>query len=165
MRTHSVVAIPLIAWAVACAGCRPEGLYPVSGKVLHKGAPAAGATVYFHRNGGAGAAGDAIPTGTVEEDGSFSIATGDASGAPAGTYTVLIEWLDQPSSSKGGAAAKPAGLEKAGRKAARGPWKPGPSRVRPPDRLKGRYFDIEHPLVNAEVKPGTNTLAPFELTD
>ena len=40
------------------------------------------------------------------------------------------------------------------------------SRVRSgPDRLKGRYFDISKPLLHAEVKPGSNQLTPFELTD
>jgi hypothetical protein len=137
----------------------------VSGKVLYKGEPAAGATVYFHRSGGDGPASEIIPTGVVQDDGRFWVASDEAYGAPAGTYDVLIEWLDRPSSSKGGATVKPAGLDKGGRKTARAPWRPGPSRVRPPDRLKGRYLDIERPLVKAEVRPGTNTLAPFELTD
>ena len=34
-----------------------------------------------------------------------------------------------------------------------------------PDRLKGRYFNVSKPLLQAEVKPGPNQLAPFELTD
>ena len=33
------------------------------------------------------------------------------------------------------------------------------------DRLKGRYFDIAHPRLAAEVKAGSNTIPPFELTD
>jgi hypothetical protein len=165
MRTRWVVAIPVVAWALAYTGCRPAALNPVTGKVLYRGEPAAGATVYFHRNGGAAPAGDVIPTGIVQGDGRFWLASEDAAGAPAGTYHVLIEWLDKPSSSKGGAAVRTAGLGKGGRQDARSPWKPGTSRVRPPDRLKGRYFDIERPLVKAEVKPGTNTLSPFELTD
>jgi hypothetical protein len=114
--------------------------------------------VYFHRTGSPAPAVDVIPTGTVQGDGRFWLASGDADGAPAGTYHVLIEWLDKPSSSKGGAVVRTAGLEKGSRKSARAPWKPGPSRVRPPDRLNGRYFDIERPLVKAEVKPGTNNL-------
>jgi hypothetical protein len=165
MRTRWVVAIPGIAWALACPGCRPEGLHPVSGRVLYQGEPAAGATVYFHRAGAAAPAVDVIPTGVVGGDGRFRLASGDADGAPAGTYHVLIEWLDRPSSSKGGALVRTAGPGKGARKAAAATWRPGPSRVRPPDRLNGRYFDIEHPLVKAEVKPGTNNLSPFELTD
>jgi hypothetical protein len=31
--------------------------------------------------------------------------------------------------------------------------------------LKGRYFDIGKPLLHVEVKPETNQLPPFELTD
>jgi hypothetical protein len=165
MKTRWVVAIPVIAWTLACTGCRPEGLHPVSGTVLYRGEPAAGATVYFHRTGNDAPAVDVIPTGTVQGDGRFWLASGDADGALAGTYYVLIEWLDKPSSSKGGAVVRTAGLEKGGSKSARSSWKPGPSRVRPPDRLKGRYFDVERPLVTAEVKPGSNNLPPFELTD
>jgi hypothetical protein len=165
MRTRLVFVAPVIAWAFACTGCQREGLYPVSGKVLYKGEPASGATVYFHRDGGDGAPGDDIPMGTVEQDGRFWIASGDDNGAPAGTYHVLIEWLEEPSASKGGAAAKTVGLEKGNRKAAKAPRNSGLSRVRPPDRLKGRYFDNEHPLVKVEVKPGTNNLSPFDLTD
>ena len=164
MKTRSLYAVPLIAWALACAGCQREGLHPVSGMVLYKGEPAAGAVVYFHRDGGAGSDAEAIPMGTVAADGSFWITSGDDYGVPAGSYKVLIEWLDQPTTSKGG-AVKPAGPENGGRNVARAAWKPATSRVRPPDRLKGRYLDISHPLVKAEVKPETNTLAPFELTD
>jgi len=135
--------------------------------VLYKGAPAAGATVYFHRNGGAGAAGDVIPTGTVEEDGSFSIASGDANGAPAGTYTVLIAWQDRSSSANGmpGVTSPTPAKAKRNPKSARTTPKIRPSPSLPSDRLKGRYADPDHPLLKAEVKPETNSLAPFELTD
>jgi hypothetical protein len=121
--------------------------------------------VYFHRVGGDGPASDIVPTGVVEDDGRFWVASGDEDGMATGMYHVLIEWLDRPTSSKGGAAVKPAGTQKRGRKTAPTPGKSWASRVRPPDRLKGRYLDIEHPLVTAEVKSGTNHLAPFELTD
>jgi hypothetical protein len=165
MKTRSVLVIPVLAGVLVCAGCRRGELSPVSGKVLYRGEPAAGATVYFHRVGGGGSASDVVPTGVAREDGRFRVASGDADGLAAGTYHVLIEWLDRPTSSRGGAVAKPAGPQKGGRKLAQAPGKPGTSRVRPPDRLKGRYLDIEHPLVTAEVKPGTNHLAPFDLTD
>ena len=165
MRIQLAASIPVIACTLVCVGCQQDGLDPVSGKVLYKGMPAAGATIYFHRNGRAAGTGDVIPTGTVAVDGSFQIATGDAYGAPAGTYNVLIEWLDRPTASKGGAMVSRAGADKGRRKIARTSFPSGLSRVRPPDRLKGRYFDIGHPLMTAEVKPGSNNLGPFELTD
>jgi hypothetical protein len=38
------------------------------------------------------------------------------------------------------------------------------SRVRSgPDRLSGRYFDINKPLLHAEVLPQSNTLPAFEV--
>jgi hypothetical protein len=152
--------------AFGCAGCQPAGLHPVSGRILYKGQPAAGATVYFHRNAGAGPSGDLIPSATVADDGRFWIVSGDSYGAPAGTYDVRIEWLDQPTSKRGGAMVKTSAVEKKStQKPAARSWKPGPSRVRPPDRLKGRYFDMEHPLLTAEVRPGSNDLPPFELAD
>ena len=39
----------LVAFALASGSCSRNGLYPVAGKVTHKGDPAAGAVVYFHR--------------------------------------------------------------------------------------------------------------------
>jgi hypothetical protein len=160
-----LVVIPVIAGALACTGCRPEGLHRVSGKVLYRGEPAAGATVYFHGNGAAGPAEEIVPMGTAQEDGRFSIATGDADGAPAGTYKLLIEWLDKPSTSKGGARVVRTGLEQEHGKTARTQLSLASSRVRPPDRLKGRYFNVEHPRLIANVTPGTNNLGTIELTD
>ena len=44
----------VLAAAIVAAGCgSPAGLVPVSGKVLYRGEPAAGAVVYFHRTVGA----------------------------------------------------------------------------------------------------------------
>ena len=39
------------------------------------------------------------------------------------------------------------------------------TRTLPPDRLNGRYFAIDHPLVKAEIKPESNTLPPFEIAN
>jgi hypothetical protein len=165
MKVRSLYALPLIASALVGTGCQREGLYPVYGKVLYKGQPAAGATVYLHRDGGDGTSGDVVPMGMVASDGRFRIRSGDDDGAPPGMYKVLIEWLDQPTASRGG-AERPAVAKKAARRVANVAWRPGPSRVRPPDRLKGRYFDIDRPIVRAEVGPSSdNTLPPIELTD
>src|SRR5262245_45207130 len=60
----------LAASALACSSCGKSGLYPVSGKVLYKGEPAAGATVSFVRKGAAERLQEPAPQGVVQEDGS-----------------------------------------------------------------------------------------------
>ena len=48
----------VLAAAIVAGGCgSPAGLVPVSGKVLYRGEPAAGAVVYFHRQAEPGSAG------------------------------------------------------------------------------------------------------------
>jgi hypothetical protein len=145
----------LLAAAIAAGGCgSPAGLVPVSGKVLYRGEPAAGAVVYFHRQAEPGSAAGTIPYGIVEDDGTYSLATeGLGSGARPGTYTVLVEWREK---GDGVAEVKTTGKAKLVKR----------SRVRSgPDRLKGRYFDISKPLLTADVKAGSNPLPPFELND
>jgi len=143
-------------FGMAAAGCgNPAGLVPVSGKVLYHGEPAAGAVVYFHREGQAGDAHLPIPFGIVEDDGSFSLDSDNLGyGALPGTYSVFVEWGD--GSGDGTVPVKTKGKVKLVKR----------SRVRSgADRVKGRYFDISKPLLHAEVKPGSNQLPPFELTD
>ena len=71
-----------------CAGCGDgTGHYPVSGKVLHDGAPAVGAVVYFHPRDGAEAENrDLIPSGIADDEGRFRVSSDLLGpGAPAGT--------------------------------------------------------------------------------
>jgi hypothetical protein len=152
--------IVLVVMGAACAlpigGCGDSaGLISVSGKVLYKGEPASGAVVYFQREGTPGVPQQLVPFGIVQEDGRFSLSCdGLGNGALPGSYSVLVEWRDGkdsgviPVKNKG-----PANLVKRTRIHAG------------PDRLKGRYFDASKPLLHAEVKPGANPLAPFELKD
>jgi hypothetical protein len=127
------------ALALACTSCG-NGLYPVSGKVTYKGAPAAGAAVFFHRRGG-DAMNEHMLMGLVQEDGSFELVCGSlGKGAPPGQYDVLIEWKRVTGQGKG----------------------------RPqhgPDKLKGRFADPQHPLLHATVEAKATILPPFELTD
>ena len=146
----------VLASAIGAGGCGgPTGLVPVSGKVLYRGEPAAGAVVYFHRQAEPGSASGTIPYGVVEEDGTFSLSTdGLGRGARPGSYSVLVEWRDEKGD--GVVPVKARGNVKLVKR----------SRVRSgPDRLKGRYLDIGKPLLHTEVVAGTNTLPPFELTD
>jgi hypothetical protein len=146
----------MLAAAIASGGCgSPAGLVPVSGKVLYRGEPAAGAVVYFHRQAEPGSASTPIPYGIVEDDGTYSLTTeGLGSGARPGTYTVLVEWRD--TKGDGVTPVKTRGNVKLVKR----------SRVRSgPDRLNGRYFDIAKPLLHADIAAGSNPLAPFELND
>jgi hypothetical protein len=143
-----------LAVLVGSGGCgNPPGLYPVYGTVLHKGAPAAGAVVYFHREGPAPTASETIPFGIVEDDGSFHVlCDSQGNGCAPGKYAVLVEWRD--SAGDGVTPVKTRGKTTLVKR----------SRVRSgPDRLNGRYFDISKPLLHVEVLPHANPLPPFEL--
>ena len=129
------------ALAFACASCgNKNNIYPVSGKVMYKASPAAGATVFLTRKGG-DTINDHMIMGIVQEDGSFELVCGSlGKGAPPGEYDVLIEWKQVSGQSQG----------------------------RPehgPDKLKGRYADPKHPLLHTTVEAKTNDLPLFELTD
>jgi hypothetical protein len=146
----------VVVSALAAGGCgNPAGLVPVSGKLLYRGEPAAGAVVYFHRQPEPGAVSTPIPNGIVEDDGTFSLATdGLGRGARPGNYSVLVEWREE----KGGGIApvKSRGKAKLVKR----------SRMRSgPDRLKGRYLDLTKPLLHAEVAVSSTSLPAFELTD
>ena len=147
--------------ALGLAGCgHPAGLFPVSGKVLYKGEPAAGAVVYFHWEGPPPVPASTIPFGIVEEDGSFYLASdGRGDGCPPGKYAVLVEWKSK--------SEAPIEQQKPSR--VKGKSKAAPVNSRSTrnnvDRFKGRYIDISKPLIHADVLPQSNSLAPFELVD
>jgi hypothetical protein len=147
MRYRCVRTVAAVTLAASCAGCgNADGLYPVYGKVLYKGVPAEGATVYFHRKGPADSQ-ETVPSGVVQEDGSFRlVAARGAAGALPGAYDVLIEWRDLGQ------------VRKKGQKGYR-------SDQPPPDRLRGKYFNRSRPLLQAEVRSQTNYLDPFELKE
>jgi hypothetical protein len=136
------MTVRLIASALllTCLGCGySSGQFPVTGKVLYKGEPAAGATVTFLRKE-ADRRKESPVQGVVREDGSFTLAGPGGPGALPGEYVVLIEWKEGAGKSKGRAPALSA-----------------------PDRLKGRYLDPNNPVLTAKVEPATNQLPPFEL--
>jgi hypothetical protein len=123
---------------LACVSCGANRLHPVSGKVVVGGFPAAGAAVFFHRQGGDGV-NDPTIMGIVGADGSFELVCGaQGKGAPAGEYDVLIEWKPQLQQGK------------------------GTSRQRR-DRLRGRYADPKNPFLHATIGAGDNRLPPFDL--
>jgi hypothetical protein len=131
----------VVGLALVCPACgSTNSIYPVSGRVTYKGAPASGATVCFSRQGGAGL-NEHLIMGIVQEDGSFELVCGSlGKGAPVGEYDVLIEWKSVTGQSKG----------------------------RPqhgPDKLKGRYADPKNPRFRATIRAERNEVAPFELWD
>jgi len=128
--------------ALACTSCRNKtnNIFPVSGKVTYKGAPAAGAAVFFYRQG-ADFLKEHMVMGIVRDDGSFELVCGPlGKGAPPGEYDVAIEW-------------KPVTGQRDG------------NPQRGPDKLNGRYADPKHPLLHATVEARPNDLPPFELTE
>jgi hypothetical protein len=129
------------AGAVACLGCgSSSGVYPVSGKVLYRGQPAAGATVTFVRKGATDRLQEQVPQGVVRDDGTFSLASPLGSGAAPGEYAVLVEWKVGAGKARGRSPALSA-----------------------PDRFKRRYLDPARPLLTATVEAKSNSLPPFEL--
>src|SRR5206468_35759 len=72
-------------------GRRP--VYPVSGKVLVQGRPAAGAQLTFHPVGENGP--NAIrPVAHVDDQGNFRLTSyKEGDGAPAGEYRVTVQWF------------------------------------------------------------------------
>src|SRR5712692_1194590 len=84
----------LACWPVACSSSSGPNLYQVRGKVLHKGTPAVGAVVFFHRKDRTNLA-EPVPYGEVDSEGRFSLTTRKKDdGAPAGEYLVTIFWPD-----------------------------------------------------------------------
>jgi hypothetical protein len=128
--------------AFSATSCSSGTLHPVRGKVVVGDKPAAGAVVMFHPEGGD--LNDVPATGVAADDGTFTLATGDKPGARAGKYVITVVWPDP--------AKKPTqqqimmGL--------------APDA---PDVLAGRFATKQVSPLRAEVKPGENTLEPFDL--
>jgi hypothetical protein len=148
-RGRCALAAACLALAAGLAGCGGNNkgvtLYPVRGKVLYKGEPAAGADVVFQLKNDASK--DPLrPTGKVRPDGTFllsSFRTDD--GAPAGDYSVLIRWY------KEGKVAHEKGKKRAHNV--------------PVDFLEDRYADPRAPRFTATVKTESTELSPFEIKE
>ncbi len=139
---RKLLVVAAAALALGGTSCRKNepSLYPVSGKVMYKGAPAAGAAVFFNRQKQE-SLNEQLVMGLVQNDGSFELVCGPwGKGAPLGDYNVLVEW-------------KPVVAQRNG------------SPHRGPDKLNGRYANTSHPLLHATVEAKNNELPPFELSD
>jgi hypothetical protein len=140
MRSPLVLATVIGACLTACVGCGSNGRHPVYGKVLYNGEPAVGANVTFVRTGVAAGTDNQAAQGTVQEDGTFTLAGPTGAGAPPGDYSVLVEWKEGAGKIKGRSPA-----------------------LNAPDRLKNRYMNPNKPLLTATIEAKTNQLSPFEL--
>jgi hypothetical protein len=137
---RKVVFCLTAALALPPASCARNQLYPVSGKVTYRGAPARGAAVFFYRRG-ADPLNEHMTMGVVQDDGSFELVCGPlGKGAPPGEYDVVIQWKQVSGQIKGGPRHGP-------------------------DKLQGRYADPKHPRLHATVQAKANSLPPFDLTD
>ena len=92
---HSVrrvgLGFALLLALVTTACSSSPTLYPVTGKVTVKGAPAVGALIMFFPEGGSSTT---PSTGVCGADGTFTLSTGTGTGAPAGDYVVTVSWPD-----------------------------------------------------------------------
>lgn len=132
-----IMILPTLA-ALAVGGCsrQPdrEPVYPVSGKVLCEGEPAANAFVIFHpAEGSEDFAHSAYAK--VDDQGEYRLSTYDAyDGAHVGEYVVTISWSILTEDGEDG-----------------------------PDQLKGRYANRESSSIRVTVKPEPNEIPPFEV--
>jgi hypothetical protein len=133
----------VVSIAFASTSCSSgDSLHPVRGKVMVKGQPAVGASLVFHREGAT--IKDIPSTGTVGADGTFSLSTGDKTGAPVGKYIVTVVWPEP-------------------KKLTEKEIMMGGNPNDGPDRLKGVYDSPQKSSIRAEIKSGDNDLTPFDL--
>jgi len=111
-----------VCLACLLVGCEKKftdehAVYPIAGILTVDGVPQEGLRITMQNVSGSDPAKPTFPSGYSKAEGKISISTyADGDGAPAGTYKVTIEWgeFNPLSMSYGG-----------------------------PDKLKGRYSDVE----------------------
>jgi hypothetical protein len=102
-RTLRVTALAALLMALAC-GCRGGSapLAQVRGKVTHRGEALRGGTIVFTPDPARGGVGEPA-VATIQPDGTYTLKTGDVTGAAVGWHRVTVLALSP------GAAAPPAG--------------------------------------------------------
>lgn len=126
---------------LAAAGCNASSnLLQVDGKITVDGAPAKGAVLLFHPDGGAAAT---PSSAQAKDDGTFTVVTDTKPGIPPGNYIVTVTWPDP--------AHVPSERDKM-----LGMAEPGK------DLLNGRYVTKDRGI-KLSVAEGTKTIAPIEL--
>jgi hypothetical protein len=130
------------AGILAVTGCGDGkiGRNKINGSVNVDGKPTGGVMVIFCPVGGSPELQKMRPFGFTGNDGKFeltSVEKGD--GAPEGQYKVLMQWPGTSGDARDGGGTMG------------------------PDKLKGRYMNLEKSQFTVDVEPGTNDLPPFEL--
>jgi hypothetical protein len=144
VRFQPLEVIPLLALLVLGCGPADDGKVRrvhVDGTVLVKGAPAVGARVVFYpKDEALRGAGMPTPSGTVEENGAFSLTSYEpGDGAPVGDYIVTVVWREEIPEGK------------------------SLDTFHPKDRLNGRYASPDKSTLNASVPEDGGTLPPIEI--
>jgi hypothetical protein len=136
----TIALLTLIAFGCSKSDGRVK-VYPVSGKVLVRGTPAAGARVVFYPvSDELKKPGMPIPYGITDSEGNLKLRSYDlGDGAPEGDYKVSIIWLDSP------------------------PEKAEENPISAKDRLSGQYANPQTSKLTAKVPKGGGEIPPFEL--
>lgn len=140
VRCFAVTAMVLTFCGVGGCGDSRK-LVPVSGSVTVDGEPAVGATLLFHPESDPAGV---TASGTVRDDGTFTLVSGMDKGLTAGKYIVTVSWPDP--------SVKPTEAQMM-----MGMAEPGP------DLLKGRYATKQGSGLSVEIAADTQQLPPFEL--
>lgn len=139
-RAFHGVQISILLLTIVCTGCEQElpVRFPVSGKILVNGQPAAGAKVRFLNTDEFQ---KSMPVAYAEtgEDGSFRLSTVEArDGALPGEYRVTVVWPSRVQNEFG-------------------------ETVDGPDQLGGKYATPQQPVDTVTISSGNNDLEPFQL--
>jgi hypothetical protein len=132
MRRMSGAAALTFLLVCGCSGSSSNRLetFPVTGRLMVEGQPAAGARVQLTAVGNVKLAG-LCPHATVESDGSFRLTTYRTNdGAPPGSYALTVTW----------------------------PSRPQRGQEEGPDRFRGRYGNPLRPIQTVEVAAADNDL-------
>ena len=135
--------LPLVLGTLLVAGCGKGEIarYPVRGYVIVDGQPAEGVMVIFYPVGGSEELQRHRPFGFTDPDGKFELTTlNKADGSPSGEYKVLAQW-----SAQGGGDGRDGAVNMG------------------PDRLRGRYMNLETTPLTAKIEDGPAELPPFDL--
>ena len=140
----------LLVGLIGITGCGNKGrlpTYKVNGSVTADNAPAERAIVIFCPVDPGPELGALRPYGITDSEGKFKLFTfNPGDGAPAGDYKVLIKWPSQGRATDLRDAPPPGAVVYNG-----------------PDRLKGKYYNIEKTPLSVTIEKKTNDLPPFNL--
>jgi len=89
-RLGLALGVCAVVWVAAGCGKPALKLVPVSGKVLVGDKPLTFGTVQFRADISRGNRSMEVPVATVQSDGSFEMMTGARTGAPLGSWKVLV---------------------------------------------------------------------------